>query len=286
MEMCVVTQRLPAILVALALSACVAAPIDIDRSELAGARAAIEQARAARAEKCAPELMAGAQSRLYWAAHELSEEHQPGGYMHEARDLIAQAESYARQAREAAMENCRDITTVILMPDEDGTVGSVLVQAGGASQAIDQAYHFTEVSGKTKRPEPLKSISEDQFNSRFADILSAQPPKPAHFILYFVSGTSEVTAASKALIPEVLRAAQERQPAEVSIVGHTDATGSAAINMKISAERAKAVESLLKSSESPPGSIYLRFHGENDPLVPTPDNVPEPRNRRVEIIIL
>lgn len=272
--------------VVLALTACATAPIDLEHKELATAKSAIEQAREAKAEKCAPELMAMAQSRLYWAAHELSEEHGNGSYMHEAQNLIAQAEAYAGQAKEAALANCRVETTVILMPDEDGKVGAISVEAGGVSQAIDQAYHYTEVRAKGLRPEPAKAMDKEQFNQQFADILAAQPPRPAQFILYFISGTNELTEESKLLIPQVLNAAKERHPAEVSIVGHTDATGSEAINMKISAARAKAVEHLLKTAETPPGSIYLRFHGENDPLVPTPDNVPEPKNRRVEIIIL
>ena len=129
-------------------------------------------------------------------------------------------------------------------------------------------------------------MGENQFRSRYADLLGAQPLRPARFTLYFISGTSELTEESKALISKVLEAAKQRQPAEVSVIGHTDATGSQALNMRISAARAKAVEKLLRSSEAPPKSIYLRFHGENDPLVPTPDNVPEPKNRRVEIMIL
>ncbi|PJA31463.1 MAG: hypothetical protein CO187_09300 [Zetaproteobacteria bacterium CG_4_9_14_3_um_filter_53_7] len=117
-------------------------------------------------------------------------------------------------------------------------------------------------------------------------MLKAQPPKPARFILYFVSGGSALTEESKAIIPQVLSAAKERRPAEVSVIGHTDSTGSERVNMRISSARAKVVEALLKDSDSPPDSIYLRFHGENDPLIQTPDNVPEPRNRRVEILIL
>lgn len=272
--------------VSLLLAGCATDPISVDREELAGVRQAVEQARAAKAEQCAPELMAMAQSRLYWAAHELSEEHEPGSYRHEVHNLIAQAEDYARQAREMSEANCREITTVILMPDEDGSVGAVSVEAGGARQSIRQPFQYTKVSGLSEQPEPVKQMGENQFRSRYADLLGAQPLRPARFTLYFISGTSELTEESKALISKVLEAAKQRQPAEVSVIGHTDATGSQALNMRISAARAKAVEKLLRSSEAPPKSIYLRFHGENDPLVPTPDNVPEPKNRRVEIMIL
>lgn len=270
----------------LIITGCVSAPISLDRQELARAREAIEEARAAKAEQCAPELMASAQSRLLWAAHELEDELSEGRHLKQSAELAAQSEDYARQAREAAIKNCAGLTTIILMPDEDGAVGALSVRAEGAEQSISQAFHYTRVGGGSERPEPARKMDESQFRQRFAALLAAQPPRPARYVLYFISGTSELTEESKALIPQVLEAAKERQPAEVSIIGHSDATGSQAVNMRISAARAKAVEALLRGSKAPPGSIYLRFHGENDPLVPTPDNVPEPKNRRVEIVIL
>ncbi|GAV20945.1 outer membrane protein, adhesin transport system [Mariprofundus micogutta] len=267
-----------------ALSACASSSISIDHDELSAARTAIDQARMVKADRCAPELLAKAQSSLYWAAHELTEHTNID--QAEASELIAKAETYARQARAYSLKNCKEETTVILLPDEDGNVGAVSLNAGGASQTVSEAFHASSVRGDSSKPEAARALDEKQVRKQFSDILKAQPPKPARFILYFVSGTSELTEASQAIIPQVLKATKERQPAEVSIVGHTDSTGSKSTNMKISSARAKAVELLLKASDSAPDSIYLRFHGENDPLVPTPDNVPEPKNRRVEILIL
>ena len=270
----------------LVLVACVSSPLSVEHDEFSAARTAIEQARAAKAERCAPQLLAMAQSRLYWAAHELREPQINRSHQAEVAALTAQAEDYARQARELALENCREITTVILIPDEDGNVGVISVNAGGKSQTVDQAFHASSVMGSESAPGPVIAMDEKQVKKQFSAILKAQPPKPARFTLYFISGTSELTEESTALIPQVLKASKERQPAEVSIIGHSDSTGSETINMKISLARAKAVEALLRASDSVPASIYLRSHGENDPLIPTPDNVPEPRNRRVEIIVL
>ncbi|ATX80080.1 Outer membrane protein OmpA [Mariprofundus aestuarium] len=270
----------------LMLVACASSPLSVEDDKFSAARTAIEQARMAKAERCAPKLLAMAESRLYWAAHELREPQINRSHQAEVAALTAQAEDYARQARELAFENCREITTVILIPDEDGNVGAISVNAGGKSQTVDQAFHASSVMGSGSAPGPVMAMDEEQVKKQFSAILKAQPPKPARFILYFVSGTSELTEESIALIPQVLKASKEREPAEVSIVGHSDSTGSEKLNLRISSARAKAVEALLRASDSAPGSIYLRFHGENDPLIPTPDNVPEPRNRRVEIMVL
>jgi outer membrane protein OmpA-like peptidoglycan-associated protein len=85
------------------LSACAAAALNVDRDELADARAAIEAARAADAERCAPRLMAQAVATLYSAAHELAED----VHLTEAAELIASAEAMGDKARKQAIENCK-----------------------------------------------------------------------------------------------------------------------------------------------------------------------------------
>ena len=88
---------------AISLSAC-ASSMHIDRDELANARAAIAASKEAGAEKCAPKTQAQAVAALYHAAHELTE-----GSIHpeETAELIARAESKAREARAQAIENCK-----------------------------------------------------------------------------------------------------------------------------------------------------------------------------------
>lgn len=181
---------------------------------------------------------------------------------------------------------CTHTTTVVLMPDEDGKVGAVSVQAKGTTSTVDKAYNYTSVGWLRSKPADIKAMSVEQVNARFNDTLKAQPSKPRLFILYFVLGTSEITKESHVLIPDILAAAKDRSPTEISVIGHTDATGSEKINAQISLERAKAVEKILREDNPNLGQIDLKFFGERDPLIPTPRNVEEPRNRRVEIMIL
>jgi len=87
---------------AFSMSAC-AHHINTDSSELDTARAAIAEAKAAGAEKCAPKLQAEAVASLYWAAHELDE---VGYHPEENAELIAKAEAKAKEARSQAKNNC------------------------------------------------------------------------------------------------------------------------------------------------------------------------------------
>lgn len=177
-------------------------------------------------------------------------------------------------------------TTVILLPDEDGKVGAVSVKTQAGEQTLDQAYHYVTAKTESTPPSVMQNIGAAKVNAEFKDLLKAQPAKPLSFTLYFATGTTDLTADSQATIPQVLEAIKGRGPTEISIIGHTDTTGTEEINARVSLERATAVEKILKDSIPGLENVELQFFGEKELLVPTPPNTPEPRNRRVEIMIL
>jgi outer membrane protein OmpA-like peptidoglycan-associated protein len=72
---------------------------------------------------------------------------------------------------------------------------------------------------------------------------------------------------------------------EVTVIGHTDTTGSTASNYQLGLERAQSVRGLLLKAGLDASLVEAESHGEADLLRSTPDNTDEPRNRRVEITI-
>jgi hypothetical protein len=56
-------------------------------------------------------------------------------------------------------------------------------------------------------------------------------------------------------------------------------------NLDLSLRRALKIEALLVKAGIVPDFLSTDSHGKSNPLVPTLDNVPEPSNRRVEVII-
>jgi outer membrane protein OmpA-like peptidoglycan-associated protein len=56
-------------------------------------------------------------------------------------------------------------------------------------------------------------------------------------------------------------------------------------NIGLSSRRANYVRDMLLSNGIKPNSFFVTFYGKSRPLVPTKDEVPEPRNRRVEVIV-
>jgi outer membrane protein OmpA-like peptidoglycan-associated protein len=72
----------------------------------------------------------------------------------------------------------------------------------------------------------------------------------------------------------------------VQIASYTDTTGSAQANRHASDVRAKIVADVLIRDGVAPDRLSARGYGETHLLVPTGDNVNQPRNRRIEIRIV
>jgi outer membrane protein OmpA-like peptidoglycan-associated protein len=105
------------------------------------------------------------------------------------------------------------------------------------------------------------------------------------FILYFEHDTALLTKKSLARVKDVLRTIRERDPVDISVVGHTDTMGSKNYNYRLSFKRAKAVAALLAAEGVDSSIIDITSHGKDNPLIPTGDQVSEPRNRRVEVTV-
>lgn len=175
-------------------------------------------------------------------------------------------------------------TRVTLLPDQGGHVGAVVVANAHGRQRIDQAYASVEV-GADAAPKPSVSGGREAFEARHGALLDAQPDAPLSFVLHFRFDSMELTPESRQLLPEVLEAVRARLPTEVTVFGYADATGTAEYNLALSAERARAVATMLRQID--PGlQVELDWFGDKSPLVPTAPGVAEPRNRRAEILIL
>ena len=71
------------------------------------------------------------------------------------------------------------------------------------------------------------------------------------------------------------------------IEGHTDTVGRRDLNLDLSERRAQAVRQYLISNFGiDPARLNAAGRGQDDLLIQTPDQTPEARNRRVQIINL
>jgi OOP family OmpA-OmpF porin len=111
----------------------------------------------------------------------------------------------------------------------------------------------------------------------------AAPPPPAHFIIFFGFNKCNVTAEADSVLSEAASAARSTGAASIKIVGHTDTSGSAKYNQKLSECRADAAKSNLVGKGVPAGAISAIGKGETELMVQTGDGIKEPQNRRATI---
>jgi outer membrane protein OmpA-like peptidoglycan-associated protein len=181
-------------------------------------------------------------------------------------------------------------TLVVLLPnDEGGGTGRATVSSNkgpNAPGAVELAKpREATLVGINLPPTHATVMAEDEIKKEFGNLLSALPPPPQHFTLYFRFQSDELTAESRALVPKILLAVKEHPLPEVGITGHTDTTGTSASNFELGLKRATMVRGLLVDAGLDATAIEVTSHGEAVLLVPTSDNTYEPRNRRVEITI-
>lgn len=171
---------------------------------------------------------------------------------------------------------------VVLLPDKDGKVGTVLVQNPKGSAVLNSAYAAARTTPEGVQRETLsKSAVKDVFGGA----LAAQPPRPISFVIYFESGTDEFTQSSKLEIKRLLAELARRQAPDITVIGHTDLVGSDPSNDALSLQRAERVKSTLVSMGVPAERISTAGRGRREPLVTTGNGTPEARNRRVEISV-
>ena len=176
-------------------------------------------------------------------------------------------------------------TMVIIVPDRDGHVGEAVVHSGAGRQLLDAAGQAAVVKNEGQAPEKIETLEDSAIRDIFGEALAAEPPEPERFYLYFKSGTTQLNEESLLLLSEIINCIRIRQSMDICVNGHTDRVGTDAFNRELSMQRALRIEELLTKAGVERKSIATTSHGEGNPLVSTPDDVPEPLNRRVEVIV-
>ncbi|GGY56637.1 hypothetical protein GCM10007387_43950 [Pseudoduganella albidiflava] len=78
---------------------------------------------------------------------------------------------------------------------------------------------------------------------------------------------------------------KENPATTVTIIGHTDSTGSDSVNQPLSVERASHTRDYLASRGVSPTRVVVEGRGAREPIASNDDNSGRARNRRVEIYV-
>lgn len=181
---------------------------------------------------------------------------------------------------------CAHRDTYVLLPDRSGQASgalSIKPVEGGNAVKLDQAYQTASstMSGGLEQG----TTDEQDVKKRYGAAIDASPPPLARFTLYFLEGSDELTPASRAELVTILTEIKARPVPDIVIVGHTDRVGLIADNDRLALRRADSFRKKLLQQGIADEAIQTAGRGEREPLINTPDETPEPRNRRVEILV-
>lgn len=166
----------------------------------------------------------------------------------------------------------------VVLPHEDGSVGSVVVHQNGKDTVLDKANSAVKAGDAN-----AFTIASKDVQQRFGKALTSLPPAARSYILYFKEGTVTLEPTSAPVMEEMRRDVAARSAGEIMVIGHTDRVGKVSDNDELAYSRALSVSDFLVSNGINRDTVIVAGRGEREPLVPTDDEVQEPRNRRVEI---
>ena len=99
----------------------------------------------------------------------------------------------------------------------------------------------------------------------------------------FETGKSTLTPESEAVLQDAAQQLAASPEIRVQVSGYTDNTGSRATNVRISKERAAAVERFLEANGVSPSQVTSKGFGPDNPVASNKTAEGRAKNRRVEL---
>ena len=103
--------------------------------------------------------------------------------------------------------------------------------------------------------------------------------------IYFATNRSDLQPAVRSRLADIGKTLASAADRHILIEGHTDSTGSAAYNLRLSELRAESVKAVLVANGVDPGRIETHGYGATKPVADNRTVSGRSQNRRVEIVV-
>ncbi len=104
--------------------------------------------------------------------------------------------------------------------------------------------------------------------------------------ILFATGKSDLSAASKSALTQFAASLNGTPDTDVQIYGHTDSTGTDAVNVPLSQKRAQAVDDFLAAQGVAKTRMTVQGMGSSQPVADNTTKAGQAQNRRVEVYII
>jgi len=157
-----------------------------------------------------------------------------------------------------------------------GTVPSAAAASQACKSSLDSSLVQLEAAGRPAPPPAPAPVAAPP---------PPPPPAPSDFTVYFNFDSWTLTAEDLTVLTDVITTARNGGQSQITIVGHTDTSGPADYNQRLSVHRANVVVEALVDMGARRTAIHASGVGENDLAVATADGVREAKNRRAVITL-
>jgi len=163
----------------------------------------------------------------------------------------------------------------------DSGAANLLSQAQDCRSALSSSLLALENAARPAPPPPPAPVTS-------APVSAPAPSQatPSDYTVYFDLDSWTLTAEDLAVITNAINTARAGGQSHITVVGHTDTSGSAAYNQRLSVRRANVVVEALVDMGARRAAIQASGVGKTDLAVPTPDGVKEAKNRRSVITLV
>ncbi|HET7499799.1 MAG TPA: OmpA family protein [Kofleriaceae bacterium] len=154
--------------------------------------------------------------------------------------------------------------------------GAVLLAGAGCSLITVKQDPFPALEVRADRPPPAPSRV----------VLTASSITIGEKV-QFATGSSQILPVSFGLLDEVAKVLTDNpQIEQIQVEGHTDSTGTAQINRKLSQQRAESVMGYLASKGVAASRMKAKGFGPDRPIADNATDAGKEQNRRVEFNIV
>lgn len=145
-------------------------------------------------------------------------------------------------------------------------------------KAVDKSFLFSVLSN---HPELLEGKA---IETKYADTITAKVSSRSYSI-EFETGSAVIRSSSYALLDEIFASAVVAEGLKVGVYGHTDNSGSDAVNLPLSEKRADAVKAYLVKKGLVENRVEAKGYGSSKPVASNDTQAGKSQNRRVEIVL-
>lgn len=174
-------------------------------------------------------------------------------------------------------------TTLVLLPNGNRNIGHATIRTEAGSTRLNQPGETAFATNRRTAPQPVGTLSDEEIQQQFTDVLTAAPGAPKHYNLYFEPNSIILQRDAKRELRMAMLSIGYRKSCDIHIIGHTERTNITQTLYELIEAQSREIRDALIARGVESKCVKLHFYGENDPLIGNAPRIAHIRDRRIEI---